>query len=67
LPQKIRQLKAQLRKAGFIERPGKGSHMIWKHPDLPQIRITIAGKDGDDAKLYLIEEVYDALNQLKGR
>jgi hypothetical protein len=31
--------------------------MIWKHPDLPQIRITIAGKDGDDAKLYLVEEV----------
>jgi predicted RNA binding protein YcfA (HicA-like mRNA interferase family) len=50
MPAKIRQLKADLAKAGFYWRPGKGSHTVWKHPMLANIEITIAGKDGDDAK-----------------
>ena len=67
MPPKIRQLKAQLQKAGFSSRPGKGSHTVWEHPILPQVRVTIAGKDGDDAKRYLVEEVQSALEQLKGK
>jgi len=67
MPPKIRQLKAQLQKAGFSSRPGKGSHTVWEHPILPRIRVTIAGKDGDDAKRYLVEEVQSALDQLKGK
>jgi hypothetical protein len=59
---KIRQLKAALSKAGFTMRPSKG-----KHPAIPMVRVTIAGKDGDDAKEYLIEEVQNALDQLKGK
>lgn len=66
MPPKIRQIKTVLTKAGFYVRPGKGSHTVWKHPALPQVRITIAGKDSDDAKYYLIEEVQKALDQLKG-
>jgi predicted RNA binding protein YcfA (HicA-like mRNA interferase family) len=67
MPPKIRQLKASLSKAGFTSRKGKGSHTVWKHKALPRVRITIAGKDGDDAKGYIIEEVQRALDQLGGK
>lgn len=66
MPPKIRQLKSSLSKAGFFKRPGKGSHTVWEHPNLPSVKVTIAGKDGDDARHYLIEEVQKALDQLKG-
>ncbi|MDH6099441.1 type II toxin-antitoxin system HicA family toxin [Anabaenopsis sp. FSS-46] len=42
-----------LLKAGFIQRTGKGSHTIWIHEKMPDMPMTIAGKDGDDAKIYL--------------
>ncbi len=67
MPPKIRELKAALKKAGFSSRPGKGSHTVWEHPKLPKLRVTISGKDGDDARHYLIEEVQAALDQLKGK
>ena len=34
MPKKLRELKAMLRQAGFVPRAGKGSHMVWSHPDL---------------------------------
>jgi predicted RNA binding protein YcfA (HicA-like mRNA interferase family) len=49
MPVKIRKLKAILAKAGFIQRPAKGSHTMWVHPAFPNSSITISGKDGDDA------------------
>jgi predicted RNA binding protein YcfA (HicA-like mRNA interferase family) len=64
MPKKIRQLKQVLRKAGFIERPGKGSHTNWTHPDYSG-RVTIAGKDSSDAKRYLEKEVEQAIEQIK--
>ncbi len=51
MPRKIRELKAELRRAGFTEQPGKGSHTGWRHPLLPD-KVTLSGKDGDDAKPY---------------
>jgi hypothetical protein len=33
MPRKIRELKAELRRAGFVERPAKGSHTFWEHSD----------------------------------
>lgn len=66
MPKKIRELKAMLRKAGFIWRPGKGSHTVWEHPLVPSIDvITIAGKDGNDAKPYQEKAVQMALKALK--
>jgi predicted RNA binding protein YcfA (HicA-like mRNA interferase family) len=65
MPPKIRQLKAGLLKAGFFIRPGKGSHTVWEHPDLPGIRITLSGHDGDDAQRYQIKQVQDALKKLE--
>ena len=61
MPKKVRELKAILLKAGFTYRPGKGSHTIWTH-ELP---ITIAGKDGDDAKIYLEKTVKQRLKKLE--
>ena len=64
MPKKIRELKQMLRKSGFVERPGKGSHTNWTHPDYVG-RVTIAGKDGSDAKRYLEKEVNQAIEEVK--
>ena len=64
MPKKIRELKAALRKAGFINKPAKGSHEKWKHEQLSE-KIIIAGKDGSDAKPYLEEQVREALERLE--
>ena len=54
MPRKIRQLKSELRRAGFYERTdlGKGSHTRWFHPAAPEITVTVSGADGDDAQYY---------------
>jgi len=65
MPVKIRDLKARLRKAEFEVHSGKGSHTVWKHPLVPQVKITLAGHDGDDAKPYQVRDVNDALRSLK--
>ncbi|MBE9174975.1 type II toxin-antitoxin system HicA family toxin [Synechocystis salina LEGE 06155] len=65
MPKKIRELKAMLSKAGFTKRSGKGSHSIWVHEKIPELPITIAGKDGDDAKIYLERQVKQRLKKLE--
>jgi len=65
MPKKIRELKKLLRKTGFTERQGKGSHTVWSHPLLPDEPVTIAGKDGDDAKQYLEQQVNKRLKKLE--
>jgi predicted RNA binding protein YcfA (HicA-like mRNA interferase family) len=59
-PRKIRELKSDLRRAGFIDRPGKGSHTVWQHPRLAN-SLTISGRDGDDALPYQEKDVRLAL------
>ncbi len=66
MPPKVRQLKADLRRAGFLFRPGKGSHTVWVHPLLPEDEVTISGHDGDDAQRYQIKRVQDMLKKLRG-
>lgn len=56
MPPKIRELKKQLRDAGFLERQAKGSHTVWYFPNTP-IRVTVAGNDGKDAKKYLEDDI----------
>ena len=63
MPKKISELKQLLKKAGFTCTPAKGSHSKWKHPLSESI--IIAGKDGDDAKLYLEKQVIQAIKKLK--
>jgi predicted RNA binding protein YcfA (HicA-like mRNA interferase family) len=59
MPRKIRDLKSDLRQAGFREQRdrGKGSHTRWYHPATPEISVTLPGHDGDDAKPYLENQV----------
>ncbi|WP_072013810.1 type II toxin-antitoxin system HicA family toxin [Myxosarcina sp. GI1] len=64
MPKKVRELKNILRKAGFKESSGKGSHTKWSHPLLSG-KIVISGKDGSDAKLYQERDVEKALKTLK--
>jgi predicted RNA binding protein YcfA (HicA-like mRNA interferase family) len=63
VPRKIRQLKSDLKKAGFVERPdrGKGSHSFWVHPEHTGVSVTVAGRDGDDAKGYQEKQVREAI------
>jgi predicted RNA binding protein YcfA (HicA-like mRNA interferase family) len=57
MPKKIRELKAMLRQAGWVEiEGGKGSHTKWMHPRVKR-RIIISGKDGDDAQPYQQRDV----------
>jgi hypothetical protein len=55
MPRKIRQLKADLRRAGFVELKdrGKGDHTMWQHPDVPAAIVGLDGQNGDDAKRYM--------------
>jgi predicted RNA binding protein YcfA (HicA-like mRNA interferase family) len=55
MPLKIRKLIAELEKAGFINRGGKGSHRNYEHGT--GIKITLSGKLSDDAKKYQEREV----------
>ena len=67
MPKKIRELKAKVAKIGYILEPGrgKGSHTYWKHPLLPKEPLTIPGKDGDDAPLYLEKSIERVLKKLE--
>jgi hypothetical protein len=45
-------LRVQLRKAGWTRRWGCGSHEIWQDPGNRQRRVTLYGRNGDDAPRY---------------
>lgn len=63
MPRKIRELIRDLKKAGFIDRGGKGSHRNFKHPG--GAKITISGNPGDDAKRYQERDLEKALKKVK--
>jgi predicted RNA binding protein YcfA (HicA-like mRNA interferase family) len=63
MPPKVRELIAQLKRAGFVDRGGKGSHRNYVHPRLSK-PITISGKLGDDAKQYQIRAVQSAIAEV---
>jgi len=50
MPRKLRELRAELRRAGFILAHTTGSHETWRHPS--GAKLTLAGRDGADAKPY---------------
>ena len=61
MPRKLRELMAELKRAGFVERGGKGSHRNFKHPS--GVKITLSGKAGDDAKPYQEQTVKEAIEE----
>lgn len=67
MPRKIRQLKADLRRAGFILRRGmgKGSHTAWRHP-ASKVSIILSGRDGDDAHEYQERDVKEVIRKATG-
>lgn len=64
MPPKIRDLIAELERAGFVNRGGKGSHRNFVHPKA-QKPVTVSGKRGDDAKHYQVRAVHLALEESK--
>jgi len=64
MPKKIRELKAMLRKAGFVQRAGKGSHTVWAHANLAE-KVVLSGNDGKDAKPYQEKDVLAALKRVE--
>ena len=64
MPPKIRDLISQLERAGFKDRGGKGSHRNFVHPKVPR-SITISGRTGDDAKLYEVRAVVQAIEEVQ--
>jgi hypothetical protein len=66
MPKKIRELKAMLKKAGFLSRSAKG-HSFWWHGVVKSASVTLCGNDGDDAKRYLEKEVEIAIKKAGGQ
>lgn len=66
MPPKIRELIAELERNGFTNRGGKGSHRNFRHHLSSKI-VRISGKTGDDAKIYQIEQVKDAVKEVKAK
>jgi predicted RNA binding protein YcfA (HicA-like mRNA interferase family) len=66
MPRKVRQLIAEIRRAGFILLPrrGKGSHMIWEHP-ASGTRLTLSGHTGADADDYQERDVREAIAKVR--
>lgn len=58
MPRKIRQLIADLERAGFIRSAGKGSHRKFTRGGAV---VVIAGQPGDDAKSYQERDVAKAI------
>jgi predicted RNA binding protein YcfA (HicA-like mRNA interferase family) len=60
MPRKLRELLAELRRHGFVDRGGKGSHRNFTHPRVTQ-PVTLSGDPGDDAKKYQEKAVKAAI------
>jgi len=58
MPRKLRQLRADLRAAGFMLVRQDGSHQTWRHPSGQ--KVTLAGADGDDAQRYQETDLREA-------
>ena len=63
MPRKVRQLMADLERAGFVNRGGKGSHRNFVHPK--GVRATVSGNSGHDAKPYQEREVRRRIEEAK--
>ena len=63
MPRKLRQLQADLRRAGAYEHATVGDHTKWKHDLVPGTLMELAGAPGDDAKPYQEREVRRAIEE----
>ena len=63
MPNKIRELKGMLLRAGCSCEKAKGSHSKWFHPKLVH-KLIMSGKDGTDAKPYQEKNVLNYLQEI---
>ena len=63
MPPKVKELERMLLRAGFIRKPGKGSHRKYYMPGVPPV--VISGQGGEDAAKYKIDAVEAALKLAK--
>ena len=66
MPPKIRELIAELERNGFTNRGGKGSHRNFEHNLISKI-VRFSGKASDDAKIYQIRQVREALKEVESK
>ena len=59
MPRKMRELKKELRKVGFVlvSGMGKGSHSLWRHERHTQVTVLLSGNDGADAQRHIEAKV----------
>ncbi len=62
MPKKIRKLIRDPKKAGFVDRGGKGSHRNFTH--VRGMKITLSGNPSYDAKRYQEREVEKAIREV---
>lgn len=63
MPRKLRELIADLRKAGFEQRPGKGSHRRFYHAK-SGATVTLSGhSEGADAHRYQEKQIKEAIEK----
>ncbi len=60
MPQKLRELRRNLRRAGWSITRQRGSHETWTHPLVP-LPVILVGKDSQDAHRYQVEDVTAAV------
>lgn len=64
MPSKVRELIADLERAGFVNGGGKGSHRNFLHSKVAK-PVVMSGNLGDDAKHYQIRAVELAIEESK--
>ena len=64
VPPKVRELIADLQRAGFVDRGGKGSHRNFVHPKATK-PVVMTDNLGDDAKRYQVRAVQLAIEESK--
>jgi predicted RNA binding protein YcfA (HicA-like mRNA interferase family) len=64
VPPKVRELIADLQRAGFVDRGGNGSHRNFVHPTVTK-PVVMFGNLGDDAKRYQVRAVQLAIEESK--
>lgn len=64
MARKLRQLKADLQKAGAFQASQEGSHIKWKHSLVPGSTLILSGHDNDDATPYQEKAVRNLLREI---
>jgi predicted RNA binding protein YcfA (HicA-like mRNA interferase family) len=62
VPRKLRELIADLKRAGFLQEPARGSHRKFRHPR-DGATVILSGQEGDDAQRYQEKQVRSVIKE----